>query len=119
MANADLCEMEKKLILEDCLEYIDEYKKKGKSKQEIFEKLKTLKSFEIFEIAYENSDNKTKAEEKMNLFIKQSDITKKVLVIIQFLTDVAKGEYNGLYFTSLFEINSLNYKLFILNFREI
>jgi hypothetical protein len=32
------------------------------------------------------------AEEKMNLFIKQLDIIDRVFVVIQFLTNVAKGE---------------------------
>jgi hypothetical protein len=98
MANVDICEMEKKLLLEECLNDIDKFKKEGNSKQEIFEKwFATHKSFEIFEIAYENSGNKSKAEEEMNLFIKQLDVVKKVFVIIQFLTIIAKGAYNAIY----------------------
>jgi hypothetical protein len=91
MKDVVLCEKEKTAILEDCLDDIDEDKKKGESKEQIFQKLH-LKSFKLFEVAFENSDNKRVAEEKMNLFIKQLDIIDRVFVVIQFLTNVAKGE---------------------------
>ena len=95
MADARELELEKRLILDKCLNFIDEKKIEQASKQEIFEKLTTLKSYRMFEIAYENSNNKINAEKEMNLFIKQLGQTvliKKVFVIIQFLTAVAKGK---------------------------
>ena len=96
MVDTKAFEIQKSLILDD-LEDINDDKISGIIKiQDIFKKLKyESKFYDLFEIAYRNSDNRMNAEKEMNSFIKklgETVLIKTAFVVIQFLTSIAEGK---------------------------
>ena len=95
MIDKKAVEIQKNLILDD-LKDIDDAKKKGISEKDLFKKLLYESgSYDLFEIAFKNSDNKIKAEKEMNSFISklgETVLIKTAFVIINFSTSVAKGK---------------------------
>ena len=87
------------LNFDDIVNYKKENYRIEDIKRELFIDINNKKLSDLFQIAYENAEDKAKANEKMMLYINRSSINtkqsislKNIDILLCFLTDLAYGK---------------------------